>query len=200
MNILSKNNTTSKKLQLTALSACLTIALSGALLSTVASAATQATKSSEVRAAQASKISLKQAIDIASKKSSGTLISAEFDDDDDKAQGGVYEIEFNTETHNHEVKVDAMTGKIISTETDRLDSGDIADFKTLKQAKVNIAKAMSIAEKATGGRIMEIEFKNDRDYADHTSYYEVEVLKDNHIVELKIDANTGKVFNSKTKK
>ncbi|TXD98430.1 hypothetical protein ES754_05820 [Psychrobacter frigidicola] len=194
-------NTLLKNLQLTTLSACLTVTLGAGLLGTTVNAATaQTAKSSEVRAAQASKITLKQAISIASKKASGTLISAEFDDDDDKAKGGVYEIEFNTDTHNYEIKVDALTGKIIGTEMDRLDSGDIADFKTLKQAKINMMRAMSIAEKETGGRVMEIEFKNDRDYADHTTYYEVEVLKQNHIVELNIDATTGKVFNSKVKK
>lgn len=199
MDIILKNNTISKKLQLTAFSACLTVGLSSAMLSTTVSAATQATKSSEVLAAQASKVRLKQAIDIASKKVSGTLISAEFDDDD-KAQGGVYEIEFNTESHNHEIKVDAMTGKIISTETDRLDSGEIADYKTLKQVNIHIMKAISIAEKKIGGRVMEVKFKNDRDYDDHTSYYDIEVLKEDHIVELNVDAYTGEIFNSKAKK
>ncbi|WP_201528104.1 PepSY domain-containing protein [Psychrobacter frigidicola] len=198
-------NTLLKSFQLTTLGACLTLALSAGVLSTTASAAEQSSnkttaKSSEVRAAQASKITLKKAINIASKKASGTLVSAEFDDDDDKAKGGVYEIEFNTDTHNHEIKVDALTGKVIGTETERLDSGDIADFKTQKQAKINITKAMSIAEKNTNGRVMEIEFKNDRDYADHTSYYEVEVLKSNQIIELNVDANSGSVFNRVVKK
>lgn len=190
-------NVISKPFHLTTLSVCLTAVLGIGLCSTTANAAVP---SSEVRAAQASKITLKQAIDIASKHAAGTLISAEFDDDDDKAKGGVYEIEFNTDTHNHEVKVDALTGKIISTETDRLDSGDIADFKIMKQAKINITTAMAIAEKDTSGHVMEIEFKNDRDYVDHASYYEVEVLKQDQIIELNIDAKTGKVFNKKVKK
>lgn len=186
-----------KKCHLTTLSICLTAVLGTGLMSTAVNAATI---SSEVRAAQASKITLKQAINIANKQVSGTLISAEFDDDDSQAKGGVYEIKFNTNTHNHEVKVDALTGKIIGTETDRLDSGDIADFKTMKQAKITITNAMSIAEKNTSGRVMEIEFKNDRDHVEHASYYEVEVLKQDQIIELNIDAKTGKVFNKKVKK
>lgn len=191
MNIIRKN------LKVTALATGLTIALTAGLVSTAVNAASL---SSEVIAAQAAKVSLKQAIDIASKSASGTLISAEFDDDDDKAQGGVYEIEFNTASQNYEIKVDAITGQVIGTETERLDSGDIADYKTQQQAKIDITNAMSIAEKETGGQIMEIEFKNDRDYDDHTSYYEVEVLKDNQIIELNIDADTGSVFDKKTKK
>ena len=183
-----------KSFQITTLGACLTLALATGVVSTTANA-----DSSEVTAAQAAKLTLKQAIDVASKSASGTLVSAEFDDDDDKAQGGVYEIEFNTDTTNYEIKVDAITGKVIGTETERLDSGDIADYKTQQQAKIDIMQGMSIAEKETSGQVMEIEFKNDRDYADHTSYYEVEVLKGNQIIELNVDATTGSVFNKKTK-
>lgn len=184
-----------KSFQITTLGACLAVALTAGVVSTAANA-----DASEVRAAQAAKLTLKQAIDVARKSASGTLISAEFDDDDDKAQGGVYEIEFNTDTTSYEIKVDAITGQVIGTETERLDSGDIADYKTQKQAKIDIMNGMSIAEKETGGQVMEIEFKNDRDYVDHTSYYEVEVLKGNQIIELNVDAATGSVFNKKTKK
>lgn len=193
----------SKNFHISTLSACLSLVLSAGAMSNVANAAEPSvsqTASSEVRVAQASKVSLKQAIDIASKKASGRLISAEFDDDDDKAQGGVYEIEFSSASQNHEIKVDANTGKIIDTKTKDLDSGDVADYKALKQVNIHIMKAMSIAEKKTSGRVLEIEFKNDRDYDNRTSYYEVEVLKEDHIIELKVDASTGEIFNSKVKK
>lgn len=186
-----------KHFHLTTLGACLTLALTTGVMTTAASASSH---SDEVYAAQAAKISLKQAIEIASKKASGRLISAEFDDDDDKAQGGVYEIEFSSASQNHEIKVDANTGKIISTETKDLDSGDVADYKALKQVNIHIIKAMSIAEKKTSGRALEIEFKNDHDYDDRASYYEVEVLKEDHIIELSVDASTGEIFNSKVKK
>lgn len=183
-----------KGFQVTTLGACLTLALATGVVSTVANA-----DSSDVRAAQAAKLTLKQAIDVARKSASGTLISAEFDDDDDKAQGGVYEIEFNTDSTSYEIKVDAITGQVIGIETERLDSGDIADYKTQQQAKINIIQGMSLAEQETSGQVMEIEFKNDRDYDDHTTYYEVEVLKGNQIIEFNIDATTGSVFNKKTK-
>ncbi len=186
-----------KKYKLTASKIGLAVALSAALISTITNAATL---SSEISAAQATKISLKQAITIASKQASGTLISAEFDDDDKDAQAGVYEIEFSTDSTNYEIKVDATTGNIISIENERLDSGDVNDYQTQRQAKVHIMDAMSLAEKDTSGRVMEIEFKNDRDYADHISYYEIEVLKSNQIIELNIDAAVGSVFDKKIKK
>ena len=185
--------------QSTTLRACITLALAGGVMSTTANAGTN---SEEVNAAKASKISLQQAIDIAAKKSSGILMSASFDhdDDNDKAQGGVYEMEFITNSRNYEIEVDAITGKVISTDVERLDNDDVADYKVLKQAKVDVKKAIKIAEKKTGGCVIEIEFKNDRDYSDHASYYEADILKGNSIVWLNIDANTGGVFKNKFKR
>lgn len=188
-----------KNFQLTTLGACLTLALTAGVVSTTANAATH---SDEVNAAKASKISLQQAIDIAAKKSSGILMSASFDHDNhnDKAQGGVYEMEFITNSRNYEIKVDAITGKVISTDVERLDNDDVADYRVLKQAEIDVKKAMKIAEKKTGGRVIEIEFKNDRDYSNHASYYEADILKGNSIVWLNIDANTGGVFKNKFKR
>ncbi len=186
-------------MKITTLGACLTVALTTGVMSTTVSAAND---SNEVRVAQAAKINVKQAIDIARKQASGTLISAEFDDDDSASQsgGGVYEIEFSTDSTKYELKVDAITGKIVKSETERLDSGDINNYKIQQQAKIKIMDAMSIAEKQTSGRVIEIEFENDRDYADHHTYYEIKVLKGNQIIELNVDADTGAVFNSKAKK
>ncbi|GAF61471.1 hypothetical protein JCM18903_1470 [Psychrobacter sp. JCM 18903] len=89
---------------------------------------------------------------------------------------------------------------MISTDVERLDSDDLVDYKALKQAKIDVKQAMKIAEKQSGGRVIEIEFKNDRDYSDHASYYETDILKGNSIVWLNVDANTGSVFNNKFKK
>ena len=188
-----------KSCQLTTLGACLTLALTTGIMSTTASAASNA---DEVRAAQAAKISLKQAIAIASKAASGILISAEFDDDDSDAvgKGGVYELEFSTDSVNYEIKVDAVTGKIVKTETERLDGDDINDYKVQKKAKIDIMTAINSAEKQTGGRILKIEFENDRDYANHTAYYKADLLKGNQIISINVDANTGKTFANKFKK
>ena len=188
-----------KKFQLTTLGACLTLALTAGVVSTAVSAANH---SDEVSAAQAAKISLKQAITTASKQASGTLISAEFDEDDSDAKdgGAVYELEFSTGTMSYEIKVDAITGKIVKTETERLDRDDLADYKAQQQAKINVMDAMSIAEKQTGGRILEIEFKNDRDYANHASYYETQLLKGNNLLWLNVDADTGSAFKNKFKR
>lgn len=188
-----------KGFKLTTLGTCLTLALTTGVITTAASAATNV---DEVRAAQAAKISLKQAITIASKSASGILISADFDEDDSDAigKGGVYELEFSTDSVNYEIKVDANTGKIVKKETDRLDGDDINVYQVQKKAKIDIMKAINIAEKQTGGKILEIEFENDRDYANHTAYYKADLLKGNKIVSINVDANSGKTFANKFKK
>lgn len=188
-----------KGFKLTTLGACLTLALTTGVITTAASAASNV---DEVRAAQAAKISLKQAITIASKSASGILISADFDEDDSDAigKGGVYELEFSTDSVNYEIKVDANTGKIVKKEMDRLDGDDINVYQVQKKAKIDIMKAINIAEKQTGGKILEIEFENDRDYANHTAYYKADLLKGNKIVSINVDANSGKTFANKFKK
>lgn len=188
-----------KGFKLTTLGACLTLALTTGVITTAASAASNV---DEVRAAQAAKISLEQAITIASKSASGILISADFDEDDSDAigKGGVYELEFSTDSVNYEIKVDANTGKIVKKETDRLDGDDINVYQVQKKAKIDIMKAINIAEKQTGGKILEIEFENDRDYANHTAYYKADLLKGNKIVSINVDANSGKTFANKFKK
>lgn len=186
-----------KGFKLTTLGACLTLALTTGVITTAASAASNV---DEVRAAQAAKISLKQAITIASKSASGILISADFDEDDSDGKGGVYELEFSTDSVNYEIKVDANTGKIVKKETDRLDGDDINVYQVQKKAKIDIMKAINIAEKQTGGKILEIEFENDRDYANHTAYYKADLLKGNKIVSINVDANSGKTFANKFKK
>jgi uncharacterized membrane protein YkoI len=188
-----------KGFKLTTLGACLTLALTTGVITTAASAASNV---DEVRAAQAAKISLKQAITIASKSASGILISADFDEDDSDAigKGGVYELEFSTDSVNYEVKVDANTGKIVKKETDRLDGDGINVYQVQKKAKTDIMKAINIAEKQTGGKILEIEFENDRDYTNHTAYYKADLLKGNKIVSINVDANSGKTFANKFKK
>ena len=188
-----------KGFKLTTLGACLTLALTTGVITTAASAASNV---DEVRAAQAAKISLKQAITIASKSASGILISADFDEDDSDAigKGGVYELEFSTDSVNYEIKVDTNTGKIVKKETDRLDGDDINAYQVQKKAKTDIMKAINIAEKQTGGKILEIEFENDRDYANHTAYYKADLLKGNKIVSINVDANSGKTFANKFKK
>lgn len=188
-----------QKRQLTPLSAGLALALvlTTGMMSSIANADT----ASEIRAAQATKISLKQAISIASKQAKGILVEAEFDDDDSDSisGGGVYELEFSDGNTEYEIKVDAITGQVVDLDTDSLDSDDANDYDVQHRAKVSIMAVIEAIEKQSSSRVLEIEFKNDRDYDDHPTYYEVDVLKGNQIFEIKINADNGREFERKLK-
>lgn len=185
------------KFKMTTLGACLTLALSTGIISATAHADT----ADDIRAAQAAKISLKQAVDIASNQASGTLMNAEFDDDDDDAQGngGVYELEFSDGTTEYEVKVDAVTGEIVELDTDSVDSGDRNDYDVQSRAKISAMSIIDSVDNKDGNRILEIEFDDDGDN-NHPTYYEVDVLQGNQIYEIKIDAETGREFERNVKR
>jgi len=191
-------NKLSKKIQLTTLGTGLTFALTAGVMSTTVMAA-QTSLPTEVKAAQATKIGLKQAITIATAQASGMLIGADYDEDDD-TENGIYEIEFSTASDSYEVVVDAMTGAVIGTETERLDRDDIDDYNVQSRAKVNVMSAIGIAEKKVGGMTLEVEFEADRDYDGHPLYYKVDLLKGNEIVGINVDANTGETFANKYKR
>ena len=154
------------------------------------------TGSSEAISAMQSKISLTQAIDIAKQNAKGDLISAEFDyDDDDDGKGAAtseYEVEFISNGKSYEVKIDANTGKVIETEEKKLDKEDMAEYNAMKQAKVTLTSAMQKAAQSVNGKVISAEFELEKGQA----FYDIEIVKDNQIYDVSIDANTGKVLSS----
>ncbi|MES1964108.1 PepSY domain-containing protein [Psychrobacter sp. AH5] len=182
-----------QKLPLVALSACL--ALSTITISTAANADV----TEEIRAAQATKVSLKQAINIAKKQAKGTLMSVELDEDSDTKNNVAYEMKFSDGATEYEVKVDAITGQVVKVEKERLDKEDINEYNNQNRAKISAMAVIGAIEKQAKAQVLEIEFDNDGDYADHPSYYEVDMLRDNQIIELKIDASTGREFSRRVK-
>ncbi|HCI30333.1 MAG TPA: peptidase [Psychrobacter sp.] len=176
----------------------LTIAGVGATAIAAPAANTKAgTGSREAVSAMQSKISLTQAIDIAKQNAKGDLISAEFDydDDDDNGNGAVtgeYEVEFVSNGTAYEVKIDANTGKVIETEKEKLDKEDMAEYRALMQAKVTLTSAMQKATQSVNGKVIGVEFELEKGQA----LYDIEVVKDNQIYDVSIDANTGKVLSS----
>lgn len=154
------------------------------------------TGSSEAVSAMQSKISLTQAIDIAKQNAKGDLVSAEFDYDDDDGKGAAtseYEVEFISNGKSYEVKIDANTGKVIETEEEKLDKEDMAEYSAMKQAKVTLASAMQKATQSVNGKVIGVEFELEKGQA----LYDIEIVKDNQIYDVSIDANTGNVLSSK---
>ncbi len=154
------------------------------------------TGSSEAISAMQSKISLTQAIDIAKQNAKGDLVSAEFDYEDDDDNKGTttseYEVKFISNGTSYEVKIDANTGKVIGTDQEKLDKEDMAEYSALMQAKVTLTSAMQKATQSVNGKVIGVEFELEKGQA----LYDIEVVKDNQIYDVSIDANTGKVLSS----
>ena len=180
-------------------SAIIALTITGVAATAIAAPTTNTkavTGSSEAVSAMQSKISLTQAIDIAKQNAKGDLVSASFDyDDDNKGNGaitGEYEVEFISNGTSYEVKVDANTGKVLKTKQEKLDKEDMAEYSAMKQAKVSLTSAMQKATQHVNGKVMSAEFELEKGQAT----YDIEVVKNNQIYDVSIDANTGKVLSS----
>lgn len=180
--------------KLSTLSKSLLIALSVLGIGTLAVASSQipaisGAKTSNAVAIAQSKISLEQAIAIAQKTVKGDLISAEFDQNDYMA-GGEYEIELINNGVEHEVKVDASSGKILKSKQEKMDQDDLAEYNAMRQTQ--ITQAMQKATQSVGGKITEAEFNFDNGIP----AYEIEIAKGMDIHKLVIDSMNGQVISS----
>ena len=70
------------------------------------------------------------------------------------------------------------------------DKPDAAEMAKLAAAKTSLSQAIAIAEKETGGKAIDAGFDNE----DGTLSLEIEVLKDNAVSKVIIDADSGKVL------
>ncbi len=182
--------------KLSALSKSVIIAASVLGIGTIAIASGQipaisGAKTSDAVAIAKSKISLEQAITIAQKTVKGDLISAEFDQNDYIA-GGEYEIEFVDSGVEHEVKIDASTGKVLKSKQEQLDQDDIAEYNAMKQAQITLTQAMQKATQSINGKIIEAKF----DFDNGTPAYEIEIAKGMDIHKLVINSSNSQVISS----
>ncbi|WP_380791830.1 PepSY domain-containing protein [Streptomyces albidoflavus] len=96
-----------------------------------------------------------QAIAAALKHTSGTVLSADLDDDGDRR----WEVEVATGGSTvHEIDVDSTTGKVVRTETDRDEDDAAADLKAVQGAKVSARDAAA----AVDGAVTSVEFDDGR--------------------------------------
>jgi uncharacterized membrane protein YkoI len=70
------------------------------------------------------------------------------------------------------------------------DKPDAAEMAKLAAAKTSLSQAIAIAEKETGGKAIDAGFDNE----DGTLSLEIEVLKDNAVSKVIVDADSGKVL------
>ena len=170
----------------------LAVALSVATLSMASISASQAaTSMNEITAASQTKISLEQALTLANKAVKGDIISADFDQED-RAEDSHYDIKIIANSNEQEVRVNASTGKVTKDETERLDKDDLAEYNTMKQAKVSLSQAIKNANKTLKGTVLEAEF--DMDFG--KPVYKIEIGKSNQVHKVVVDSMTGKITSS----
>ena len=170
----------------------LAVVLSVATISMVSVSASQAaTSMSEIAAASQNKISLEQALTLANKAVKGDIISVDFDQED-RAENSHYDIKMIANNNEQEVRVNANTGKVTKDETERLDKEDLAEYNTMKQAKVSLSQAIKNANKTLKGTVLEAEF--DMDFG--KPVYKIEIGKGNQVHKVIVDSMTGKITSS----
>ncbi|WP_411728255.1 PepSY domain-containing protein [Methyloglobulus sp.] len=64
------------------------------------------------------------------------------------------------------------------------------ELQLFSQAKITLSEAINAAEQKTGGKAMEAELDDES----ATVQFEIEVLKDGKVHEVKVDGKTGKVL------
>ena len=134
-----------------------------------------------------------EAIKIALTKAEGNVESVELET---KYGKSYFEVDIENGHKDAEVRIDALTGDVLSVKED-LDDDDYDDDKFEKTAKSNqkgyisFQKAIEIAEKEVNGKVTDI----DRDEDDDQLIYEVEVRTSKGEAEVEIDAVSGKVLN-----
>lgn len=170
----------------------LAVALSVATISMASVSASQAaTSMSEIAAASQSKVSLEQALTLANKAVKGDIISVDFDQED-RAENSHYDIKMIANNNEQEVRVNANTGKVTKDETERLDKEGLAEYNTMKQAKVSLSQAIKNANKTLKGTVLEAEF--DMDFG--KPVYKIEIGKGNQVHKVVVDSMTGKITSS----
>ena len=151
-------------------------------------------KMTDAAAVVQSKISLQQAILIASKTVQGDVVSAEFEKNDHTA-GGEYEVKFVGNGVEHEVNIDANTGKVLKTKQEKLDTDDMAEYSAMKQSKMTLTQAIQKATQTVNGRVLEAEF----DVDNGKSIYEVKIANGTQVNKIAIDSMTGQVISNQVK-
>ena len=136
------------------------------------------------RAMQKSKINAAQAIVIVTDKVGGQAVELDFDEDDGR---GYYEIDVYTSNKQYELKVDAVSGKVLESDMDRE-----RDERT--DVGISLQQAILIAERETQAKTKSAELKN---RGSRDSYYEVDTIRKNTDYEVRIDTNDGKILSVK---
>lgn len=124
-----------------------------------------------------------QAIQLAEQHSKGTAVELELHQTHTNA---VYDIETVQGTSKHRVQIDAKTGQLLSSYSER-------ELDLKPKAKINLSQAIRSAENSIAGQVLEVSLDNE--YLN--AYYEVKILANNgHPYEVRVNASNGEITRS----
>lgn len=141
-----------------------------------------------------SQITLEQALVIANNTVKGDVIEAEFDQGNEKTDDK-YEVSIIAQGAEHNVNIDAYTGKVLAVEQKALDSQDIAEYRAMKQAKISLTQALEQAKQTISGTVVEAEFDGDHGKSD----YKIEVVQGAQLHKMVVDSMTGALITNPIK-
>ena len=110
----------------------------------------------------------------------------------------VYEVEVLKDNMEHEFRIDANTGNILSSKSEMEDPDELRSDTSIRNAntKVTLDQAKRIALTNAGGGTVR-DYKLERKTNGYV--FEIDVIKDNAKYEYKIDAETGNIISSNMK-
>ena len=182
-----------KNLSTLSKSIIMVLSIAGVSTAAIAIGQTAITNSqvSEAVAAAQSKISLEQAIVIAQKTIKGDVVSADFEQHD-HSEGGDYDINIVASNTEYEVKVDANSGKVLSSKREKLDKKDMAEYNAMKKSETSLNQAIKKANQSVKGKVIEAGF--DMDFGKPA--YKIEIIKGTQVHKVVVDSMTGKIIRS----
>lgn len=124
-----------------------------------------------------------QAIQLAEQHTKGYAIDIELH----QGHGNdVYDVETIQGTYEHHVQIDARTGQILSSYSER-------ELDLKPKAKINLSQALQMANQSIAGQVIEASL--DKEYLG--SHYEIKIISTNgHPYEIKMNANSGEIIRS----
>lgn len=127
---------------------------------------------------------------LANKAVAGDIVGAEFDQED-RMENNHYNVKIITNNNEQDIIVNANTGRVIKDEVERLDREDMAEYNTMKQAKISLPQAIKNANQTLNGTVLEAEF----DVEAGNPVYQIEIAKGSQVHDVMLDSMTGKVLN-----
>lgn len=148
----------------------------------------------DLTALASTKTSLVQAIDTVERQNGGQAVKAEY-----RERNGVPVYVIATLANGKEEKtlVDPMSGDVLKTAQEgllsRVFGDDASERAGIKTSKLSLGAAVTMAEKQSGGNVVEADFKDKHG----KPRFEIELAKDGTSQEIIIDGVSGQIVKTK---